>query len=217
MARGTNLVALAEHDRWIRVIDANSGSEKCRTQAPGKGWLEAVALSADGRILAACSGTDESTISLWDVAGGQELGVLEGHRAYVIALVFWPDGKTLASAGADQTIRIWDVEDKRSLAVLRGHEDEIHRLALLPRRKRRRKRRTSSHEREPRRNPVCVRVGEACGHTINFPGRHMRKQPRPPPATGSNGGSSPSTKAMANGASAHSVFTGLIGLDPTWC
>jgi eukaryotic-like serine/threonine-protein kinase len=132
IARGTNLVALAEEDRWIRVIDLNSGSEKFRTQAPGKGWLETVALSADGRILAASLGTDETTIRLWDVASGQELGVLDGHRAYVIALAFWPDGKTLASAGADQTIRIWDVKERRPLTVLRGHRGEIHRLALLP-------------------------------------------------------------------------------------
>ena len=131
LARSTNLVALAE-GRWIRVLDLDSGVEKFRTQAPVKGWLEAVALSADGRVLAACSGTDETTIRLWDVASGQELGVLEGHRAYVIALAFWPDGKTLASAGADQTIRIWDVEEKRTLSVLRGHRAEIHRLALLP-------------------------------------------------------------------------------------
>ena len=132
MARGVNLVALAENDRWIRVIDPDSGSVKFKTKAPGKGWLEAVALSANGRILAACSGTDETTIHLWDVPSGQELGFLEGHRAYVIALVFWPDGKTLASASADQTIRIWNVEEKRSAAVLRGHRDEVQRLALLP-------------------------------------------------------------------------------------
>jgi len=132
MARDANLMAVAEKDRRIRVIDVNSGMEKSSIKAPGKGWLEAVALSGDGRTLAACSGTDETAIRLWDVPSGRELGVLEGHRAYVIALVFWPDGKTLASAGADQTIRIWDVAQKRALAVLCGHKDEIHRLALLP-------------------------------------------------------------------------------------
>ena len=132
IAQGTNLVAVAEDDRQVRVIDVDNGNEKLRLVAPGKGWLEAVALSADGRTLAACSGTDETVVRLWDVSSGRELGILDGHRAYVIALLFWPDGKTLASAAADQTIRIWDVAEKRALAVLRGQKDEIHRLALLP-------------------------------------------------------------------------------------
>ena len=132
MARSTNLIALAEEDRWLRVLDANRGREKFKTKAPGKGWLEAVALSADGKVLAASSATDETTIRLWDLASGRELGLLEGHRAYVISLAFWPDGKTLASGSADQTIRIWNVQEKRSVAVLRGHRDEVHRLALLP-------------------------------------------------------------------------------------
>src|SRR5206468_4335473 len=55
-----------------------------------------------------------------------------GHRAWVSALVFWPDGKTLASASADQTVGIWDVASQRSLKFLRGHHLEVSQLALLP-------------------------------------------------------------------------------------
>jgi len=43
MARDANLMAVAEQDRRIRVIDVNSGIEKFSIKAPGKGWLEAVA------------------------------------------------------------------------------------------------------------------------------------------------------------------------------
>jgi WD40 repeat protein len=132
LARETNLLAVAENDLRLRVIDLTSGHDVFTADAPGLGWLESAALSADGRVLATCSGTAEAVIRLWDVARGRPLGILEGHRASVSALVFWPDGKTLASASADSTIRIWDVESRRSLAVLRGHEDEVCRLALHP-------------------------------------------------------------------------------------
>ena len=122
MARGTNLVALAEHDRWIRVIDANSGSEKFRTQAPGKGWLEAVALSADGRILAACSGTDESTISLWDVAGGQPMLTLPGEGGPCWLTAFSPDGNTLVTWHELGMLDIWRTPSWENIAAAEAKE-----------------------------------------------------------------------------------------------
>ncbi len=132
LAQGTNLLAVAEASRQIRVIDVTNGREIFKTTVPGGGDLASVALSADGRILAAGGTVGETGIRLWDVSSGRELGVLEGHRNYVTSLLFWPDGKTLASGGADNTIRIWDVEKKLSLVTLNGHRDEISRLALLP-------------------------------------------------------------------------------------
>ena len=131
-ARDANLVALAEEDRVIRVIDSQTGDEKFNVTAPGQNWLESVALSADGKILAACTGMDETNIRLWDVPSGQELGELTGHQGYVIALAFSANDKLLASAGVDQSIRIWDVQERRLRAVLRGHRDEVRRLAFLP-------------------------------------------------------------------------------------
>ena len=46
--------------------------------------------------------------------------------------MFWPDGKKIASASADQTIRLWDPATGQCLDVLRGHRHEVWRLALLP-------------------------------------------------------------------------------------
>ena len=72
-----------------------------------------------------------SDIRLWDVAVGKEIGRLEGHKSWVGSLVFWPDGKKLASSSADQTIRTWDIASRKCLDVLRGHLLEVWRLALL--------------------------------------------------------------------------------------
>ena len=74
-----------------------------------KQYLTALAFSPDGKTLASAAGYGESDIRLWDVATGKEIGRLEGHKAWVGSLVFWPDGKKLASSSADQTIRTWDV------------------------------------------------------------------------------------------------------------
>jgi len=71
--------------------------------------LTALALSPDGRFLATAGGFVETTIRLWDARSGQPVAQLVGHRTYTRDLLFWPDGRTLASASGDQTIHLWNL------------------------------------------------------------------------------------------------------------
>jgi eukaryotic-like serine/threonine-protein kinase len=119
-----------DRNNEICLIDLISGTERWKTKATEEN-VTALAFSADGRILASGSGYTESAVRLWEVATGEEIGRLEGHTSWVSALAFWPDGNTLASAGADQTIRIWNLATRQSLGTLRGHRREIWRLVLL--------------------------------------------------------------------------------------
>src|SRR4051812_26405761 len=54
------------------------------------------------------------------------------HAGTVCALAFTPDGKTLASAGADLVIRLWDPATGREKAHLAGHTEEVRSLAITP-------------------------------------------------------------------------------------
>ncbi len=65
------------------------------------------------------------------VAGAQDLLQEEDQRA-VHRLAFSPDGKLLASGGADTFVRIWDVEAKKVLAKLKGHTGDVNGVSFSP-------------------------------------------------------------------------------------
>src|SRR5262249_6920886 len=54
------------------------------------------------------------------------------HGGPIFALVFTPDGKAVASVGADATLRLWETASGKELRRLTGHKGEIRCLAVSP-------------------------------------------------------------------------------------
>ena len=71
---------------------------------PRAGLFSSIALSGDGRRLAA--GATDGRITIWDAASHQEVATLKGHEELVSQLAFTPDGDHLVSASKDQ-LRVW--------------------------------------------------------------------------------------------------------------
>src|SRR5437667_11885076 len=65
------------------------------------------------------------------LASAQEPHVLK-HDGWVAAVAFAPDGKTLASAGADNVVRLWEVGTWKPKGVLKGHKDCVCAIAFSP-------------------------------------------------------------------------------------
>jgi RNA polymerase sigma factor (sigma-70 family) len=68
-----------------------------------------LALTPDGRFLAAC-GYNNSTTRLWDLATGKEARSFAGHTSVIVSVSLSADGRTMATASYyDQSLRVWDV------------------------------------------------------------------------------------------------------------
>jgi eukaryotic-like serine/threonine-protein kinase len=127
------LAAHAAPDQTLRVIDLKTREERWQNVGATAGnAVISLAFSPDGTLLASAAAFGDDSIRLWDVNSGQLVRQLKAHHRWVPALLFWPDGKTMASASGDRTIRIWDVSNGTLLKTLRGHRLEAWRLALLP-------------------------------------------------------------------------------------
>src|SRR5436309_7888395 len=111
------LLASACDDRMIRLWDVAAGRELRKLQGhagiKGKGVergqiVTSVAFSPDAKLLASAA-ANEGTVRLWDVATGREVRTIKAHAGTVARVVFHPDGKKLATAGADGTVKLWAV------------------------------------------------------------------------------------------------------------
>src|SRR5262245_35345443 len=64
------------------------------------------------------------------VRAGEKPAVVLKHDGWVAAVAFSPDGKTLASAGADKVVRLWEVGSWKAKGVLKGHTDCVCAVAF---------------------------------------------------------------------------------------
>ena len=62
----------------------------------------------------------------------QELATLRGHTGPVRWVGFSPDGRRIASCGADGTVRLWDAVTARQVGNFRAHTNWVYQVVFSP-------------------------------------------------------------------------------------
>jgi len=145
-----SMLATSSVNQPVKLWDAESG-EVVRTFDKAPTFQQWVAVSPDGKLIATAS-WDGSSL-LWDAKTGKLLKTFAGppaaarrtrefrrletflmrpDRANLNYVTFSPNGKLLASAGADGVIRLWDVEQGTSWGILKAHTSAAMSLAFSP-------------------------------------------------------------------------------------
>jgi len=86
-------------------------------------WVNSVAFSPDGRILA--SGSADRTIKLWQVSDGHLLQTLSQDSGGVTSVAFSVDGRVLASGTDETEINLWRTSDGSLLHTLQNGENPL--------------------------------------------------------------------------------------------
>jgi WD40 repeat protein len=120
--RGTE-VAAAGFGGAVKIWTPPGVSQRT-IPGPNRSTRRAIAFSPDGKLLAV--GGDDGSVHIFDVGTGKSVHTFAGHIGHVLALVFAPDGRTLATAAmkyelmADKRtpkftseVCFWDVALKR--------------------------------------------------------------------------------------------------------
>jgi WD40 repeat protein len=124
----------AHSDKSIRLWELATAREVRRLSGYAGGYVSSLAISPDGRTLAATGGA--GTILLWETAAGRQLHRMTG-QARDAKLAFVPDERTMVSVGEDSqapasVVRLWDVASGRELRHWLTPQRSVKSLAVSP-------------------------------------------------------------------------------------
>jgi WD40 repeat protein len=132
------VIAVRSTGQFFRLDPRTGRTQTLSIKQPHRIWWPAI--SRDGRTLASAD-PDTRTVQIWSaetfeltndlpISLDKDLPISDSDGVRI--LEFTPDGKTLASAGADRKVKLWDVATGQELLTLEGPSGPIWILRFSP-------------------------------------------------------------------------------------
>ena len=112
----------------IITLDGTTGSQGT-TLSSHTDWVRCLNFSSDGMLLA--SGSDDTTVKLWEVQTGGVIKTFHGHTSWVYSVSILTDGMSLLSGSDDTTIKLWDVQTGEVIKTFHGHTGWVYSISIL--------------------------------------------------------------------------------------
>jgi WD40 repeat protein len=94
--------------------------------AADKAHLLEFAFSPDGTNIVTVETGHPKAANIWDIDSGRHLSSITGHHGSVLAAVFSPDGRRLATGADDGIASFWDLQTGNQIKVIRAREEIDH-------------------------------------------------------------------------------------------
>lgn len=102
----------------VKILDAHSDAIRGIAFAP-----------TDSKFV---TGGDDSTLKIWDFAGGVEEQTLSGHQWEVRCLDWHPTKGLLVSGSKDHSVKLWEPRSGRCLTTLNASKNQISKTVFEP-------------------------------------------------------------------------------------
>jgi WD40 repeat protein len=106
LSGGETLVTVGCDDQMIWWPVAADKPTPARKIVAHRGWIRAVAVNPDGKLLA--TGGNDHLVKLWNAADGSAVRELAGHGSDVYSVRFHPSGQFLLSGDLAGEVRQWE-------------------------------------------------------------------------------------------------------------
>ncbi len=111
----------------VKIWDAALGIPK-HTVGGFAASVVTLSFSPDSKLLAAGGGapTEDGEIKVFDVVSGKVVtDIKNGHSDTVFGVCFSPDGKMLATCGADKFVKVWEMPGGKFIKAFEGHTHHV--------------------------------------------------------------------------------------------